>query len=98
MDFRIGGPGSGIYITIDGEKNCKKSGKDDGLPDGNAGRVGLAFATNESSRIYAIVETTKNGSYKSDEGGFKWELVNSNLQWVTNRPFYFQDIRVDPEN
>ena len=97
-DFKSGGPGSGIYLTIDGGKNWKKLGKEDGLPDGNTGRVGLAFATNEPSRVYAMVEATKNGLYKSDDGGFKWELVTSDPQWVTNRPFYFQDIRVDPKN
>jgi hypothetical protein len=36
--------------------------------------------------------------YKSDDGGFKWELVNSDRSEVTNRAFYFQDIRVDPKN
>lgn len=97
-NFKSGGPGSGIYLTIDGGKNWKKLGKEEGLPDGNTGRVGLAFATNEPSRVYALVEATKNGLYKSDDGGFKWELVNSDARWVTNRPFYFQDIRVDPKN
>lgn len=97
-NFTSGGPGSGIYITIDGGKNWKKMGKENGLPDGITGRVGLAFATNEPSRVYAMVEATKNGLYKSDDGGFNWELVNSDPKWVTNRPFYFQDIRVDTKN
>ncbi len=44
------------------------------------------------------MEATKNGLYKSDDGGYKWELVNSDPQWVSNRPFYFQDIACDPEN
>jgi hypothetical protein len=97
-NFKSGGPGSGIYLTIDGGKNWKKLGKEDGMPDGITGRVGLAFATNEPSRVYALVEATKNGLYKSDDGGFKWELVTNEARWVTNRPFYFQDIRVDPKN
>ena len=45
-----------------------------------------------------MVESTKNGLYKSDDGGYKWELINSDPEWVTNRPFYFQDIRVDSKN
>ncbi len=49
-------------------------------------------------RVYAMVEATKNGLYKSDDGGFKWELVNSDAAWVTDRPFYFQEIYVDPKN
>ena len=97
-DFTSGGPGSGLYITIDGGKNWKKLGKDDGLTAGNYGRIGLAFATNLPSRVYAMVEATKNGLYKSDDGGMSWKLVNSDPEWVTNRPFYFQDIRVDPKN
>lgn len=97
-DFKSGGAGSGLYITIDGGKNWKKLGKEEGLPDGNFGRIGLAFASNDSRRVYAMVEATKNGLYKSDDGGMKWELVNSEARWVTNRPFYFQDIRVDTKN
>jgi photosystem II stability/assembly factor-like uncharacterized protein len=97
-DFKSGGPGSGLYLTIDGGKTWKKLGKEDGLPDGPLGRIGLAFATNDPRRVYAMVEATKNGLYKSDDGGSKWELVNSDPRWVTNRPFYFQDIRVDPQN
>lgn len=96
--FKSGGPGSGLFITIDGGKNWKKSGKDDGLPAGELGRIGLAFAPGMPSRVYAMVEATKNGLYKSDDGGFKWELVTSEPAVVTNRPFYFQDLRVDTKN
>ena len=96
--FKSGGPGSGLYITVDGGRNWKKLGKDDGLPAGNFGRIGIAFAESQPSRVYAMIEATKNGLYKSDDGGFKWELVNSDPQWVTNRPFYFQDISVDTKN
>ena len=34
-----------------------------------------------------MVEAGKNGLYRSDDGGMKWELVNSDARWVTNRPF-----------
>ena len=96
--FYSGGKGSGLYITVDGGKNWKKLGKDDGIPDGDLGRIGLTISYNEPSRVYALIEATKNGLYKSDDGGFKWELVNSDKNEVTNRAFYFQDIRVDPKN
>lgn len=93
-----GGPGSGLYMTVDGGKNWKKLGKAEGLPDGNYGRIGLAISRSNPNRVYALVEATRNGLYRSDDGGYKWELVNSDPQWVTNRPFYFQEIAVDPEN
>ena len=96
--FNSGGPGSGLYMTLDGGRNWKKLGKEDGLPEGDLGRIGLTISYNEPSRVYALVEATKNGLYRSDDGGFKWELINSNKEEVTNRAFYFQDIRVDPKN
>jgi len=96
--FKSGGPGSGLYITVDGGRNWKKLGKDEGLPAGNYGRIGISFSESMPSRVYAMVEATKNGLYKSDDGGITWQLVNSDPQWVTNRTFYFQDISVDTKN
>jgi photosystem II stability/assembly factor-like uncharacterized protein len=96
--FKSGGSGSGLYVTMDGGKNWKKLGKEEGLPDGNFGRIGLAIAPSQPQRIYALVEATKNGLYRTDDGGFKWELVNTEQSVVNNRPFYFQDIRVDSKN
>ena len=93
-----GGPGSGLFVTFDGGKNWKKLGKSEGLPDGPYGRIGLAISRSNPNRVYALVEATKNGLYKSDDGGYTWELVNSDPQWVSNRPFYFQEIACDPEN
>jgi photosystem II stability/assembly factor-like uncharacterized protein len=97
-NFKSGGPGSGFYITFDGGKNWKKLGKEEGLPEGDYGRIGITISTNEPNRIYAMIESKKNGLYRTNDGGFKWELVNSNAEDVNNRPFYFQDIRVDPKN
>lgn len=96
--FNSGGPGSGLYITNDGGRNWKKLGREDGLPAGNYGRIGIAFARSMPSRVYAMVEATKNGLYVSNDGGSKWELVTADPRIVTNRPFYFQDIAVDTRN
>jgi photosystem II stability/assembly factor-like uncharacterized protein len=93
-----GGRGSGLYMTVDGGRNWKQLGKAEGLPDGQYGRIGLAISRSRPERVYALVEATKNGLYMSDDGGYHWTLVNSDPQWVTNRPFYFQDIACDPQN
>ena len=97
-NLKSGGAGSGLYITIDGGKNWKKLAKEDGLPDGQLGRIGIAFSRSMPSRVYAKVEATKNGFYKSEDGGFKWILVNSDAAQITDRPFYYQEIYVDPKN
>lgn len=97
-NMKSGGPGSGLYITIDGGKNWKKLGKEDGIPDGPLGRIGMAFARSMPSRVYAKIEATKNGFYKSDDGGFNWSLVNGDPAQISDRPFYYQEIYVDPKN
>lgn len=97
-NFNSGGAGSGIYITVDGGKNWKKLGKADGLPADPLGRCGLAFAPSHPNIVYAKVEATKNGFYKSEDGGFTWKLVNSDPAQITDRPFYYQEIYVDPKN
>ena len=93
-----GGPGSGLYMTFDGGKSWKKLGEKEGLPAGNYGRIGLAISRSNPNYVYALVEATKNGLYRSTDGGNSWTLMNSNPEFVSTRPFYFQEISCDPEN
>jgi len=101
--FNSGGEGSGMYITYDGGDNWKKIGEDDGLPKGNLGRIGLAIAPSNPKFVYALVEAKKNALYKSEDGGFKWKMVNDKSSGrgpdgIGNRPFYYSDLAVDPIN
>lgn len=96
--FNSGGEGSGIYITYDGGKHWKKITSVDGLPEGKLGRIGLAIAPNKTNIIYALVEAKKNGLYKSLDGGANWIKVNENMNEIGNRPFYYADLYVDPQN
>tara|TARA_R110002072_G_scaffold67163_3_gene165102 strand:- start:108479 stop:111745 length:3267 start_codon:yes stop_codon:yes gene_type:complete len=95
--FKSGGPGSGLYRTLDGGKNWKKLDSDDGLPKGELGRIGLAISASSPNTIYALTEAKKSVLLRSDDGGFKFRTVNSN-DGVAPRPFYFCDIRVDPKD
>ncbi|MDC0006345.1 hypothetical protein OAE07_00055 [Winogradskyella sp.] len=95
--FNSGGEGSGLYITHDGGKTWKKITEDDGFPKGNLGRIGVAIAPNKPNIIYALVESKKNALYKSEDGGFKWKMIN-NKSDIGNRPFYYSEIYVDPQN
>jgi len=101
--FKSGGKGSGMHITHDGGKTWKKLSNKEGLPKGDLGRIGLAIAPNKPNIIYALIESKKNALYKSIDGGFKWRKINDNSSGrgsggIGNRPFYYSDIRVDPEN
>jgi photosystem II stability/assembly factor-like uncharacterized protein len=97
-ELKSGGVGSGLYMTVDGGKNWKKLTKEDGLPEEPLGRIGVAFARSMPTRVYAKIESARNGFYRSDDGGYKWTLVNSDPAQVTDRPFYYQEIYVDPKN
>ena len=96
--FTSGGPGSGLYVTVDGGKNWKKLTEEDGLPAGELGRIGLAVSASNPKRVYALVESKKNALYRSDDGGYKWQMINTNSGQIGNRPFYYSEIYVDPKN
>lgn len=95
--FNSGGKGSGIHVSYDGGETWKKKTEKEGLPKGDLGRIGLAFATNKSNIVYALVEAKKNALYRSIDGGDNWKKVNDKKD-IGNRPFYYSDIAVDPEN
>ncbi|WOD42429.1 WD40/YVTN/BNR-like repeat-containing protein [Hwangdonia lutea] len=95
--FNSGGEGSGLHMTHDGGKTWKKITDEDGLPKGNLGRIGIAIAANKPNIVYALVEAKKNALYKSEDGGFKWKKINDKND-IGNRPFYYSEIYVDPQN
>ncbi|MEM9675310.1 MAG: hypothetical protein AAF992_22150, partial [Bacteroidota bacterium] len=94
--FTSGGPGSGLFVTMDGGENWQQLGEENGLPAGELGRIGIAIAPSNPNRVYAKVEAQKNAIYRSDDGGFTWEMINDNPKFTNNRPFYFQELAVDP--
>ena len=96
--FSSGGEGSGMYITYDGGETWKQKTSEEGLPDGELGRIGIAIAQNKPEIIYALIEAKKNGLYKSMDGGDTWKLVSENMDEIGNRPFYYAEIYVDPQN
>jgi photosystem II stability/assembly factor-like uncharacterized protein len=95
--FNSGGPGSGLYVSYDGGSNWKKFTAEDGIPEGNLGRIGIAIARSNPSVVYALVEAEKSALLRSDNGGRKWSAVNTETN-IASRPFYYADLRVDPED
>ena len=95
--FKSGGEGSGLYITHDGGDTWKEITEKEGFPKGELGRIGVAISRSNPNVIYALVEAKKNALYKSEDGGFKWKKINDK-PGIGNRPFYYSEIYVDPQN
>jgi photosystem II stability/assembly factor-like uncharacterized protein len=95
--FRSGGPGSGLFLTHDGGDSWSRLEEDDGLPPGELGRIGLAFAPSDPSVAYALVEAERSELLRSEDGGTTWRTI-SDREGVAPRPFYYADLRVDPSN
>lgn len=95
--FRSGGGGSGLWKSWDGGETWRRLSAADGLPEGEPGRIGLAFAENDPRVVYALVEAKRSALLRSDDGGESWRSVNTEVN-VTDRPFYYNRIAVDPTN
>lgn len=94
--FKSGGAGSGMYLTLDGGDTWRKLTEKEGLPAGELGKMGLAWARNNPNVVYALIESKKNALYRSDDGGFSWKMTTN--QNIGDRPFYYSDLFVDPTN
>ena len=93
--FASGGPGSGMYKSSDGGKTWRRL--ENGLPEGDLGRIAIAVSPARSSRVYAVVEAKKTAFYHSDDAGEHWVKGNDSNNDVTWRPFYFAQVVPDPK-
>ncbi|MDE3155193.1 MAG: hypothetical protein KGN76_08820 [Acidobacteriota bacterium] len=91
--FDDGGPGSGIYRSIDGGTTWTKL--ENGLPKGPLGRIGLAAAPNDPQRLYALIEAKMGRLWITNDLGAHWHMVNNNHD-IDDRPWYFSRIAVSP--
>ncbi len=91
--FNGGGPGSGLYKTIDGGWTWKKLTKD--LPEGgNTGRIGIDIYRGNPNIVYAIIENAKGGVFRSEDRGETWKKMSD----LDSRAMYYSQIRIDPNN
>jgi len=89
------GPGSGLYKSTDGGVNWQQLTA--GLPTEGVGRIGVAVAPVNRSRVYAIVDAKEGGLFRSDDAGATFAKVSSDAR-IWGRGWYFGKIVVDPKN
>jgi photosystem II stability/assembly factor-like uncharacterized protein len=90
-----GGPGSGLYKSIDGGTTWREL-KGHGLPETTMGRIGVSVSGGNPNRVYAVVEADKGGIFRSDDGGETWRLMNEDRNY-RQRAWYYSHIFADPK-
>ena len=90
-----GGPGSGIYKSIDGGDTWKEL--TNGLPKSNMGKIGLAISPQKPDIIYAAIELDrrKGGVYRSNDQGVSWKKMSDAVAGGTG-PHYYQELYASP--
>ncbi|MEM8930710.1 MAG: glycosyl hydrolase [Acidobacteriota bacterium] len=90
-----GGPEAGLHKTTDGGKTWRKLSS--GLPSGDVGRIGLAWAEADPEIVYAIVEAPEKGRgfYRSTDRGETWSKRSG---YSSGSGQYYQEIFVDPHD
>ena len=102
-----GGPGSGLHMTRDGGDSWTRL-EGNGLPTLPVGKIALCMTAEESSRVYALIETgdgvpwhgeeTESGElWRSDDGGKQWKLVTHNRN-LAGRSAYYSRCAVAPDD
>lgn len=102
-----GGPGGGIYKSIDGGETWSKL-EGNGLPEGEVGKIALAMTAAQQGRLYALIETgdgipldgepTNTGElWRSEDLGKSFQLVNSDRD-LTGRGAYYTRATASPDN
>ena len=102
--FHGGGPGSGLYKSIDAGESWKELTA--GLPDGDYGRIGISIYRKDPRIVYVCIEQGLRytastsyeerlaGIYRSEDRGESWTHMGD---W-NPRPMYASQILVDPND
>ena len=91
-----GGPGSGLYKTIDGGITWNQI--HNGLPK-EKGKMAIAVSRSNSEKVYALVESDSNkelgGLFVSNNAGRNWSKISSDHSLI-QRAWYYIELFIDP--
>ncbi|MFN2450114.1 MAG: WD40/YVTN/BNR-like repeat-containing protein [Candidatus Baltobacteraceae bacterium] len=92
-----GGPGSGLYKSVDAGAHWTKISLHPGFARGLLGKMGVAVSASDSHVVYAVVQAKDGGVFRSADAGATWTRVNEE-QKLRQRAFYYMSLVVDPKN
>lgn len=93
-----GGPGSGLYKSMDGGATWKEM--TEGLPK-EKGKMAIAVCPSNSEKVYALIESDsdqeKGGLFVSNDAGKSWSRISADHQLV-QRAWYYIEVFADPKD
>ena len=92
-----GGPGSKLWKSTDGGENWEDITRNEGLPKGVLGIIGITVSPLNSERLWAIVEAADGGVFRSEDAGKTWTKTSSNRN-LRQRAWYYSRIYADTQN
>lgn len=96
-DFSSGGAGSVLWKSIDGGETWESLTENEGMPKGDMGIIGVTVSPSDPDRVWAIIENENGGVFRSDDGGKKWKLLNSDRS-LRQRAWYYSRIYADSKD
>ena len=93
-----GGPGSGLYKSVDAGATWEKLSE--GLPK-EMGKMSIAACRSNPEKVYALIEgdspKENGGLFVSDNAGKSWSHVTNDHRLV-QRAWYYIELFTDPQN
>ncbi|MEE4279183.1 MAG: glycosyl hydrolase, partial [Halieaceae bacterium] len=90
-----GGPGSGLWKSVDGGNTWTELTGNEGMPEGTLGISAITVSPTNNQNLYAIIEAEEGGVFRSRNGGKSWEKVNEERK-LRQRAWYYSRIYADP--
>ena len=92
--IRSGGPGSSLWKSTDGGDSWIRLTR--GLP-GLMGKTSVVVSPADRNRLWAMIEATEGGVYRSDDAGLTWKRVNQD-PGIRDRGWYYTHIFAHPKD
>ena len=92
-----GGEGCGIFKSVDGGDTWNEITRNQVLPKGMLGKIGLAVSPAKENRVWAAIDAEDGAIFMSDDGGENWERRSEDRN-LRARPWYYQHMYADPQD
>lgn len=93
-----GGPGSGLYKSVDAGETWRKI--ENGIPK-EKGKMAIAVSPANSNWVYSLIESDskkeKGGLFLSKNGGDSWDRITNDHR-LLQRAWYYIELALDPNN